>query len=224
MATMTDVDFSEPRFTSPILTIRNVSDLVGMPVDTVQAWAGQRHDRTPEFQTIRNRKRGWPIVPLVGLAEATSLRALRQALPASEVRAAAAFIREQRGGRYPLANRRLVTDGATAFVQEHGGRVTRIRDMQETITEAFAEHLRPLVFVHDEYPVAYQVEQIPGVLIDPRFNAGRMHFERNRVPVFAVADMLRAGELSVVVAHEFGLDGEEVASVERELDWLEKVA
>jgi len=221
---MTAVDFTEPRFTSPILTVRDVSELVGMPLDTVQAWAGQRRDRPAEFKTVRNLKRGWPIVPLVGLAEASSLRALRAALPPSEVREAAAFIRQHLDGQYPLANRRLVTDGATAYVQEAGGSVRRIRDSQEAIVEAFEEHLRPLIFLEDEYPVAYRVERLHEVEIDPRFNAGRMHFARNKVPVFVVADLLRAGELPAAVQHDFGLTRQEIRSVQRELDWLEKVA
>lgn len=219
------VDFSEPRFTSPILTVREVADLVGMSLDTAQSWAGQRQDRRQLFTRISQGHRGWPSVPLIGLAEASSLRALKSLLPASEVRIAAQFIKEHAGIRFALANQRLVTDGTNAYLEEHGGEsVTRLRDNQGAIVEAFRDHLRPLLFLDDDFPVAYQVPQLHGVEIDPRFNAGRMSFARNHVPLFAVAGLLRAGEPPATVAQEYGLSSAEVRSVEEHLEWLATAA
>jgi hypothetical protein len=44
--------FDAPRFTTPILTVRDVAQLVGMPIDTAQAWAGQRKDWAQLFTRI----------------------------------------------------------------------------------------------------------------------------------------------------------------------------
>lgn len=216
------VDFDAPRFTAPILTVSDVAWLVGMPRNTAVAWAGQR-GRPGMFTTLTPAGRGRPSVPLVGLAEAASLRALKQILPAREVRVAADFIQRVSQSPYPLAHRRLVTDGATTFLQEHD-ELVRLRDGQGTIGDAFRDHLRPLVFLDDDYPTAYNVPQIPGVQIHPLFNAGRMSFKRNRVPLFAIAGLIRAGEDTATIAREFRLDSWEVDQVVEHIDWPGKAA
>ena len=80
-----DVDYQEPRFVTPICTVQDVADLVGMPLDTVNAWAGQRSSRRQMFTREPQDHRGWPTVPLVGLVEANTLRTLREMLAPSEV-------------------------------------------------------------------------------------------------------------------------------------------
>ena len=89
------VDYGEPRFVTPICTVHDVATLVGMPLDTVKAWAGQRTSRRQMITRLPQRHRGWPSVPLVGLAEAHTLRTLRELLPKTEVDAAAAAQRER---------------------------------------------------------------------------------------------------------------------------------
>ncbi|WP_152185607.1 DUF433 domain-containing protein [Segeticoccus rhizosphaerae] len=225
METLTAVDFTEPRFTTPILTVKDIATLVDMPIDTAQAWAGQRRDRPQLFTRFPQDRRGWPSVPLIGLAEASSLRALKSFLPPSEVAVAARYIKDHADRPHALASQRLVTDGATAYVEEyHGESVTRLRDQQTTIVEVFRDHLRPLVFLEDEFPIAYKVPQLPGVEINPNFNAGRMSFRRNRVPVFAVAGSLLGGDSRDEVEEQYRLTADEVLSVERQLDWLTQAA
>jgi uncharacterized protein (DUF433 family) len=218
-----EVDFDAPRFTTPILTVRDVAQLVGMPIDTAQAWAGQRKDRAQLFTRITPLHRGWPSVPLVGLAEASSLRALRQILPLREIPVAVDFIRTHAHEQHALANQRLVTDGVTVFLEEHED-VVRLRDRQVTIAEVFREHLKPMEYDGDDYPEAYNVPRLPGVQIHPLFNAGRMSFRRNRVPLFAVAGLLSSGEQPAVVALEFGLAAAEVSLVVDHLAWLGQAA
>lgn len=220
------VDYQEPRFVDPICTIREVALLVGMPLDTVKAWSGQRRSRPPFITRIPQGHRGWPSIPLVGLAEASALRALRAVLPHGEVAAAAEWIRSEFGSPHALANRRLVTDGAYAYVQEHGDQelLYRVKTQQHVIAEVVAEHLRPLRFEGDDYPTAFRVAAVEGAEIDPRYNSGRMAFERNRVPLFAVVGLLKAGEPATIVAQEFGLSMSEVASVEHNVEWLDEAA
>jgi uncharacterized protein (DUF433 family) len=222
------VDFSEPRFTRPICTVADVAQLVEMPIDTVKAWAGQRTSRKQLITRHSQGHRGWPSIPLVGLAEASVLRALKQVLPASEVAAAARWIRDAYETPHALANRRLVTDGAYAYIREHmdsSDSLYRVSTNQRVIVEAVEAHLRPLVFAgDDDYPYAFKVQRLPGVEIDPRFNAGRMAFARNRIPVFAVAGMLEAGEDPHLVALEYGLTAAEVEAIGGELDWVVEAA
>lgn len=218
-----DVDYGEPRFVTPICTVQDVAELVEMPLDTVKAWAGQRRSRRQMITRIAQPHRGWPSVPLVGLAEATALRSLKAVLPFPEVQAAAAWIRERFDAPHALANRRLMTDGAYAYVREGHSELYRVRTKQLAFVEVVEEHLRPLVFEDDDYPVAFRVK-IPGVTVDPRFNAGRMTFLRNRVPVFAVAGSLAGGDSVDEVMQQYGLTLQEVQAVAEHREWAAKAA
>ena len=217
------VDYTEPRFVTPICTVQNVADIVDMPLDTVKNWAGQRHSRRQMFTRAPQAHRGWPSVPLIGLVEANTLRTLREMLAPSEVEAAANWIRRQYDAPYALANRRLVTDGAYAYVQENPSELYRVKTQQYAFVEVLKEHLKPLVFEHDDYPVAFEV-RIPGVVIDPRYNAGRMSFKRNRMPVFAVLGSLRGGDSVDEVMQQYGLTLQEVAAVDEHREWAAEAA
>ncbi|MDN5795847.1 MAG: hypothetical protein L0H79_08870 [Intrasporangium sp.] len=104
-----------------------------------------------------------------------------------------------------LANERLVADGAYAYVRENPSDLYRVKTNQHAFVEVLEDHLKPLIFEDDDYPVAFEV-RIPGVAINPRFNAGRMTFVRNRVPVFAVLGSLAGGDSVDEVMH-FTLSG-----------------
>ena len=220
------VDFErDRRFTSGILTIPEANVILDIPIDTVQAWVGQRSDRPQVVTRIRPAKRGWPSIPLVGMVEASTLRALRaQNLPNEDVMAAARWYRGLAEHPYPLADQRLVTDGFRAFIAHPDNKLTRLVYGQEAFRESVEQYLRPVVWAEDHYPEAFRVERIPGVVIDPRFNAGRMSFERNRVPVFAVAGSLEAGEPLDEVADMYHLTQDEVGAVDEWRDWLEVAA
>lgn len=216
-------DYNEPRFTTPICTVQDVADIVGMPLETVKTWAGQRHSRRQMITRLPQEHRGWPSIPLIGLAEANTLRALRRLLPPAEVEAAAVWIRDQYTTPYALANRRLVTDGAFAYVQENPHELYRVATDQHAFVEVLEEHLQPLVFDGDDYPVAFEV-RVPGVVIDPRFNAGRMSFARNRVPLFAVVGSLQGGDSVDEVMQQYGLTLQEVAAVDGHRAWAAAAA
>lgn len=218
-----DVDYAEPRFVTPICTVQDVADLVGMPLDTVKAWAGQRSSRRQMFTRKPQDHRGWPSVPLVGLVEANTLRTLREMLAPSEVEAAALWIRQRFDAPFALANKRLVTDGAYAYVKENPNDLYRVKTKQHAFVEVLEGHLKPLIFEDDDYPVAFEV-RIPGVAIDPRFNAGRMTFIRNRVPIFAVLGSLTGGDSVDEVMQQYGLTLQEVAAVDEHREWAAAAA
>lgn len=218
-------DFKEPRFASAILTVPATAGLVGMPVATLQSWVGQRHSR-PQVVTRRAPlKRGWPSIPLVGLAEAAALRGLVDlGLPRSEIYAVVKHLREHFGSPFPFADERLVTDGRLAYVLEGVDSAYRVATKQHVFVEAVRDYLKPIVFADDHYPTAYRVPDMDGVVIDPRFNAGRWTFERSKVPLFAVAGALQAGEPTVEVAEMYRLDLDEVGLVERHLERVAEAA
>lgn len=218
------VDFRGPRFSSAIVTVRHAADLVGMPVNTLQSWTGQRQSRRQVVTRLQPPRRGWPSIPLVGLVEAATLRALLEYMHPTEVWDAAQWLRERYDTPHPLAHEQLVTDGTYAYVEEHQDQLYRLRTNQHVFRESIQEHLRPVIFAEDHYPRAYRVPRIPGVTIDPRFNAGRMAFERTRVPLFAIVGSLQAGDEPTEVADAYGLTLDEVRDVEQHMDWLAQAA
>lgn len=220
------LSLDDPRVSSGILTPAQAAGLIGMKTPTLRTWTKQRGRRPVMVHTVNPRRRGWPSVPLIGLAEASSLLALRTVgISMSLLAEAADYIRDRYDDPFALANPRLVTDGTEAFAHDlSSDELWRIRDNQVAFTEVLREHLRPLVLDRDDYVKAYRVP-LPDVdlLIEPGFSAGRMTFT-NRVPVFAVIGLLRAGEDPVSIALDYGLLPSEVESVEQHIDWLEPAA
>lgn len=181
--------------TTPIATRSEVSALVDVPGPKLSAWATKRGSREPLVHTFSTEYSGRLTYPLVGIAEASTLNALRVAgLSMQQIRGTTDYIRSEHNDKYALASPKFVTDGTDAFVQDHIG-LTRMKDLQLAIRETIKDHLRPLVIGEDGFVEAFRVERFGSpVTVDPRFNAGQMSFVRNRVPLFAVAGQLIAGE------------------------------
>lgn len=228
MTTAVRPDFDvDVRFTSGICTPRQVAELVEMPPATLYSWANQRGKRPPVVHRVPVKVRGYASIPLAGLAEASTLRALRQMhLPMRKMVEAADWYRTQYDDDYALASPRIVTDGIDLFVEESGGELHRAGDGQRPFREIIEAYLRPIVMDPDGYARAYKVELAPGIEaeIDPRFNSGRISLRRNRMPLFAVLGSLQAGDPATVVAHEYDLSVQEVRVVGGHARWLEKVA
>jgi uncharacterized protein (DUF433 family) len=225
---MTTATLVDARFTSPILRPREVATLVSMPEPTVRRWTRPIDDRPPMVHEVRTQRRGWPSIPLVGLAEASVLRALRDGgMTMKTAVDAGRYIRDAFNMPYAMASPRLVTDGVEAFILDSdAGELVRIKDNQHAFIDVLQEHLRPLQIGRDGFVESFRVLRLEDVDvdIDPYYSAGRMSFRRNRVPVFAVVDSLMAGESARTVEIDFRLTPTEVQAVERHLPWLAKVA
>lgn len=211
---------TDPRVASAIATRGEVANLLHVLPSKLSAWSRPRGSKPPLVHTVRGGGRF--TVPLVGIAEAASLEALRSGgMSMHEAWKAADFIRREYDDDYALASPMLFTDGTEAFIDDSQG-LMRLRDRQGAIREVIAEHLRPLILGPDGFVEAFRVERFmqADVTIDPRYNAGRMSFTRNRVPVFAVAGALEAGESASAVAIDYDLTEPEVAEVDHLRDWL----
>ncbi|UYF92429.1 DUF433 domain-containing protein [Rhodococcus aetherivorans] len=217
---------SDIRYTSPICTASQAARLAEMPVNTVRAWTRPTATRPAIVHTIENSQRGWPTVPLVGVIETWSMRALRKAgIPMQKLTRVAEQLREELNDPYVLARPLLFTDGVDLYRRDRGD-LFRIEDGQQPIEQVIQNYLSRVELDDDREPKAFKISLTNGVelSIDPRFNAGRPSFERNRIPVFAVLGALRAGEPSAVVASDYDLSAEEVHAVEVAPKWLTEVA
>lgn len=213
------MDSDDVRASSPICSPADVAQLVGMPVSTVYSWMRATETRPALIHTVSPERRGWPSIPLVGLAEASVLRGFREGgMPMREISAAVKYLRGHHG-EYALAAPGLVTDGLVAMLHSEEGLLT-LRDGQGVLVPAVREQLRPFTLAPDGYVKAFMVRSLPGVEIDPLHAAGRMRFTRTGVPLFAVTGLLEVGDTSAEVADEFGLEVDEVELVKEHLSWL----
>jgi uncharacterized protein (DUF433 family) len=154
-------------------------------------------------------------VPFIAVAEAHVLRSLRSlGLRMSEIREAAAAVRNAFDTPYGLVSKRIATDGVDIFVEHGFGDLRRARDGQAPIHEVVSKYLRYLTWdAGDEFPSSLRLKQYPDsvpVMIDPRFGRGLPVIAANRVPVKAVTDLWEAGETVEDIAYEFDMTPEQV--------------
>lgn len=220
-----DVDV-DVRFTSAICTPDQVATLSEMSTSTVYSWVAHKPQRGPLVHRISPERRGWPSVPLIGVAEAYTLRALRQAgVPLRKLVAAAEYLREKHNDPYAMASTSIVTDGIDLYVEELG-ELFRLEDRQMPIRSIVEDYLQRVVRAPDGYAEAITINLQGGaeLIIDPRFNSGRPSFERNRVPAFAILGALDAGERIEMIAEDFDLARGEVAAIDNSRGMLERLA
>jgi uncharacterized protein (DUF433 family) len=206
------------RVIAPIFTPAEVSAITGMTKSRAYDWS-QRELIT----SVPARRRGWPTIPLIGLVEYETFLGMRQArMPMEEVAAVAKYIRSEID-EFGFLNQEIVHDGTVAYFRDHE-ELERVVNGQYAFFAVVREYLRPFEMDDDGLVFRYRVERLAGVVIDPRFNAGRMMFEDSGVPLFAVAGLLSAGETVEVVAGEFGITPEQAASVKADLSWVSEAA
>lgn len=219
--TQTDI-----RFRSAICTAKQAAKLSAMPATTVRSWTIATETRPAMVHTVPNERRGWPTVPLVGLVETWSMRALRTAgVPMTKLVKVAEDLRHEYSDPYVLARPILFSDGIDLYRRDHG-HLFRIEDGQQPIEKVIEKYLQKIELDSDEHPKAFRIPLPGGVelTLDPRFNGGRPSLPRNRVPAFAVLGALDAGEKSTTVAADYDLDMAEVLAIEQAAKWLTAVA
>lgn len=206
------------RFTDGLLTPTETSSYLEIPSSTLTSWLKGRAAGAPLVHQVAPVRKGQPSVPFIAVAEAHVLRSLRSlGLRMSEIREAAAAVRDAFDTPYGLVSKRIATDGVDIFVEHGFGDLRRARDGQAPIHEVVSEYLRYLTWdADDDFPSSVRLRQYPEsvpVVIDPRFGRGLPVIAANRVPVKAVTDLWEAGETVEDIAYEFDMTPEEVDSL-----------
>lgn len=214
------------RFTSAICTPTEAAILAGMPAGTVRSWMRVSPRGGPIVHSIEPERQGWPTLPLVGVIETWSMRALRRSgIPMQKLRKVAESLQAEFDDPYVLARPILFTDGIDLYRRDRGY-LFRVEDGQQPIEEVIEDYLSRVDLDTTEDPTAFRIPLVDGIelVMDPQFNAGRPSFERSRVAAFAVAGALEAGEPPEGVAMDFGLSREEVNAVDEHRAWLTRFA
>lgn len=169
-------------------------------------------------------------MPLVGLAEAFTTAYLRDlGLSPQRVTRFAEYVRHRSGDRYALATPKYWTDGLTEYVQGED-ELHELYTGQGAFHQVVKPFLRELVVWPDGTAGAFRPRRLRTsagadvIEIDPRYNAGRLSFRRNRVPLFAVVGSLDAGDRVDTVRRDYALSEDEVQLVDTHREWLRNVA
>ncbi|MFH8490180.1 DUF433 domain-containing protein [Streptomyces longisporoflavus] len=203
------------RFNDGLLTPAETSSCLEIPQSTLTSWLKGKAAGAPLVHQVDTVRKGQPSVPFIAVAEAHALRSLRSlGLRMSEIREAAAAVREAFDTPYGLVSRRIATDGVDIFIEHGLGDLRRARDGQAPIQEVVSDYLRYLNWESgDDFPSSLRLRQYPDsvpVVIDPRFGHGRPVVAANRVAVNAITDLWEAGESIEDIAYDFDMAPEQV--------------
>lgn len=216
------------RFTTPLYSVFEASQYVGVAPSTFRSWASGYVRRSAErpivlgdaiVTTIPGQPRGAATIPFVGLAEGLVLAGVRRAgVPLQRIRPALDRLQAEFGLEHVLASKQLYTDGAEVLYdfaeqQQHteAGRSARqlvvVRNNQHVFSQVVDQYLRRIEFGADNYA---QVLHLPGyddaeVVADPRRGFGQPTFQRGGARVEDVLGMFWAGESLATVAAEYGV-------------------
>ena len=224
---------SVDRFETPLYGIGEAAGYLAVPPSTLTSWAYGYERRgadagvvrgKPIITAIRHARRHEAVMPFIGLAEAYSLAAFREArVPMQRIRPAIDVLRRELGLEHALASKRLYTDGAEVLYDyaQHAGdtpegesarELVVVRNNQRVFTEIVDSYLRRVDFASDGYAQVIHLPQyrVAEVTVDPDHSFGRPRFTRGGAGLDEVIDLFRAGEPVDVVAAEFGLTRDEV--------------
>ncbi|MFJ5561104.1 DUF433 domain-containing protein [Streptomyces sp. NPDC093250] len=203
------------RFTDGLLTPTETASYLEIPQSTLAAWLRNEAAGAPLVHQVEPVRKGQPSVPFIAVAEAHVLRSLRSlGLRMSEIREAAAAVRDAFNTPYGLVSKRIATDGVDIFIDHGWEDLRRARDGQLPIQEVVSDYLRYLNWEPgDDFPSSLRLRQYPDsvpVVIDPRFGHGLPVVEANRVTVKSIIDLWEAGESVEDIAYDYDMTPEQV--------------
>lgn len=170
---------------------------------------------------LRGRPAGHASIPFVGLAEAYTLRALRNAgVPLQLIRPALAKLGAKFGLEHALASQHLYTDGIEvlydyAFEASDSmgpsAELVVVRHGQQVFTQIVAGYLERVAYVAG-YAQAFP---LPGyqhgiVMVDAARGFGQPIFARSGARVQDALDLFKAGESLRTVADEYDVPEHEL--------------
>lgn len=221
---------SVDRFSDALYTSTEAARYLDVPESTVRRWIhstppaehGVSGVRPHSVITALVRGRGHAAIPFVGLAEAYSLRALREAgVPLQRIRPALEVLGQELGLEHALASQRLYTDGAeilhdfaTSVDSDAAAAAMQlvvVRHGQRVFADVVAGLLTQVTYV-----AGYaQSLPLPGytqaeVVVDAGRGFGQPIFKHGGARLEDALELFGSGEPLEVVAEEFGVSEVEI--------------
>jgi uncharacterized protein (DUF433 family) len=223
------------RLLAPIYTVTDAARILGLPPSTLRNWAvgyafkltGGIQTPMPPLITSVPRGGGRAAIPFVGLGEAYTLSAFRQAgVPVQRIRPAIKWLETHLGLAQALASERLMTDGAEVLYDfaestaDHEAReavdgLVVVRSGQQVFRPVVRDYLSRVVY-RDGFVSLIHLPRFKGVevIVDPDVNGGRPTVGRRGIPVEAVLGRLAAGEARGDVAADYRLTVKELGALQ----------
>lgn len=233
------LDPDDVRFSVPLYTVAQAARYVRVPRSTYRDWAkgyrrvfddGRREVAGAPVITTLPARRGYPVIPFVGLAESMVLAGFRKAgVSLQHIRQAIPVLEREVGVAHALASKRLYTDGAVILydyavteatdpeVAEELSGLTRVVDGQRVFAEVVRDHLRRLTYAEDGWAdqVVLPYTDRDLLRIRPDQAGGQPIFVQGRAPLEAVVSRWRAGDRLAEIARDFGVPVDDVEDAMR---------
>lgn len=223
----------QARFVDPLYTITEAADIVKVPATTLTTWARGYVRRPPGRPEVRGDpiitsvgepRRNQPMIPFVGLTEATVLAAIRKSgVPMQRIRPALKRLQEGLGLSHALAHKRLYTDGAELlydFSERHpdekasraARRLVVIRNRQCVFTEVIDQYLQGFQYSEDGYVGLFRVPAYchAEVVVDPTRSSGAPIFVMGGYRVEDLVGRFQAGESVADLREEFRIPTDQI--------------
>lgn len=219
------------RFEVPLYSVTDAARILGVPrsklVTWVDGYSHTRNDRAtprtvmgaPLVTAKAPKRRGYPRLPFVGIAEAYVLNAFRQAgVPMQRIRPSIDALLTT-VGPHALASKALYTDGAEILwdLAERSGpasddravakRLIIPRSGQYVFQEVVDRYLKQVSWGPDNFAEQIRLPQFEhaNVIIDPRRSYGQPVFADSGVRLVDALGPIRAGESLEAVAEDYGV-------------------
>lgn len=205
------------RFADPLYTTAEVAAFLGVPAETIRRWVGSSSGVREAVITAAAGRPRHARIPFVGLAEAYTLRAFREAgVSLQRIRPALERLDNELGLEHALASERLFTDGSEVLLDVArrtegtaslaAKQLVVIRNGQHVFHEVVADYLRRITF-KGGYA---QVIPLPAyvharVVVDSRRSFGQPIFTSSGVRLTDALGLFEAGEPLATVSQEYGI-------------------
>ena len=207
---------SDARIDLGAYTVTEAAHHLRLPLSTVRSWAVGR-----PYKTASGTRRFMPVIEVAdrrklllsfrNLVELHVLSAIRRKheVRLKEVRSAIRFLRRQLGGgRHPLADLDMSTDGTDLFIEHYGHLVNASQEGQMAMKAALAGCLErierdPKGLAIRLYPFSGRPEA-RAIVIDPRVRFGRPCVTGTGVATDVIVDRFDAGDTIDEIARDYG--------------------
>ena len=209
----------------PSYSVPEAAYYLRIPVSTLRAWIGRRHDFAPLIVPAQE----YPLsLSFINLIEAYVLASIRRKheIAMSKVRKGLNFISSQFSSSHPLADKEFETDGIDLFLREAD--VVYNQEGQIVLAEVIKQYMKRIERdIHGLpiklYPFSQRGEpdEPRFISIDPRISFGRPMLARKGIPIEILIERYRAGESIDELTNDYDCSQEEIEEALRYQLWNE---
>lgn len=211
----------------PNYTLPEAARWLNLAPNTLRVWL-----RGQDYPTKAGKRRAAPVVHPAGdeplglsfwnLVECSVLATIRKEHEVSlqKVRRALGFVARELGKERPLIEQEFSTDGVGLFVDHYGKLIDASKQGQIAMREILEAGLTRID--RDEaglaarmFPWSKDPREPRIVAVDPRIAFGRPVLAKTRVPVDAILDRYRAGDLMQQLADDYGVTRDTIEDLVR---------